>query len=278
MKWIANKTFPHPVLSNEASPPDRDYVGREFQATPVLQIVPDSQLSRLNMSFALSEESLRALVAAGKAKYAAEIHCRETFLRRLLTSDKPQISADFSKGELHRRVEISSYIVCTESVRSHASPNFHPEFGEDAAFDFKGGDVLATAYPSVYWIEQDPERALGTIFELKRIDKNRGMFGVELDDENIRIVMHEEDAKKFHSLQNSRDKWPALLASVYLCALCEALRAMATTPEEYDARIWFGVVGRELDNLGVSLSPQSDVLDIAQKLLEYPAHAMLGEE
>lgn len=276
MKWITNKTFPHPVLSDEALPPDRDYVGREFQVTPNLEIAPDSQLSRLRIVFALSEESLRSLIAEGKAQYATEIHCRDTFVRRLLMTDKNEIVADFGKGELHRRVEISSYVVCTDNVGGHKSPNFHPEFG-DCAFNFNHGDVLAAAYPSVYYVEQDPAPALGSIFYLNSTGRNRGVFQVDLENDNIQIIMHESDAGKFNSLQNNSHRWPSLLASVYLSALCEALRAMSAG-DEYGDRIWFGVIKGELDNHRIPLTPKLDALAVAQKLLEQPVHAMLADE
>ena len=275
MKWIANKTFPHPVLSDEALPPERDYVGRTFQVTPSLEIVPDSQLSRLKMVFALSEESLRSLIAAGRAKYATEIHCRDTFVRRLLMTGDSEVSANFKKGELHRRVEISSYVVCTDNVGGHKSPNFHPEFG-DLAFNFNHGDVLATAYPSVYYVEQDPEPALGTIFELSSTGRKRGVFLVDLENDNIQIVMHEEDAGKFKAQQNNSHRWPSLLASVYLSACCEALRAMSAN-EDHDDRIWCGVIRRELEKQGIQLTALN-ALDVAQKLLEQPVHVMLVDE
>ena len=281
MKWIPNKTFPHPVLSTATAPPDRDYVNRAFQATSVLEITPADQTARLSMSYALSEESLVALVKDGKAKYATEIHCRETFLRRLLISGEPAHSADFTKGELHRRVEVSSYVVCADVVHGHVSDNYHPEFGKGARFDFNRGDVLAADYPSVYWVEPNPQQAIGTIFDLRTIEKNKGLFSVNLDCDNIEIVMHEDDAKKFHALQNDSDQWPSLLASVYLSALCEALR-VATAPSDdsysYGDKKWFGVVAQELSNNGFEMNPSLDILKAAQTLLDYPAQAMMTGE
>ena len=275
MKWIPNKTFPHPVLSTVAAPPDRDYVNSEFQATPVLDIHPADQTARISITCMLSEKSILALVKEGKAKFATEIHCRETFLRRLLTSGEPKYFADFAKGELHRRVEVSSYVVCADEVHGHTSDNLHEEFGKNARFDFKHGDVLATAYPSVYWVEPNPQQAIGTIFQLRTIKNNKGMFSVDLEGENIEIVMHEDDAEQFNALQGKNKWWPSLLASVCLSALYEALRAMAERPEEYKEHKWFGVVTQELANEGIE-SWQGDILRTAQVLLELPAGALLA--
>ena len=87
MKWIRNKTFPHPVLSVSAVASDRDYINCEFQVTSELIPNPKDQTSRLNISCVLSENSILSLIQQGKAKYATEVHCRETFLRRLLVSE-----------------------------------------------------------------------------------------------------------------------------------------------------------------------------------------------
>ena len=277
MKWIVNKTFPHPVLSTAAAPPDRDYVNREFQATTVLEVYPADQTARIDIACRLSEESLLALIKNGKAKYATEIHCRETFLRRLLTSGEPGYSVAFARGELHQRVEVSSYVVCADEVRGHASGNFHEEFGKGAHFDLNRGDVLATDYPSVYWVEPNPYQAMGTIFDLRPIDKNKGLFSINLESENIEIVMHKDDAGQFNALQAKNKWWPSLLASICLSALCEAMRAMAERPGEYKERRWFGVISQELANQNIE-SWQGDILRTAQTLLEFPVSALLDGE
>ena len=120
MKWVANKTFPHPVLSSGSPASERDYVGREFQMNPDLQLLEDTSV-QLQLEFALSEQSLLRLIEKNKAKYAAEVHCRRTYVRRLVSSKENKFSTTFQKGELHERVEISPYIVCTDNVKGHFS-------------------------------------------------------------------------------------------------------------------------------------------------------------
>ena len=276
MKWIPNKTFPHPVLSPVATPPDRDYVNREFQATLDLSPTTGEQAFRLTVTkYCLSEESLLDLIAKGKAKYATEIHCRETFERSLITSDKTENFIDFDKGRLSGWIDISSYVVCTDNVTNHFSKNFHPEFGSNASFDFTTGAVLAISIPERYFISPNPQRAMATIFQLEYSDQqDKGAFAINLEEDKIKIVMHKEDAAIFDALQHNKKAWPTLLSSVYLIAVCEALRRIQQddTPDVK----WVGVIENALNNKNIAINKNSDIVKEAQTLLNNPISNMLA--
>lgn len=276
MKWFVNKTFPHPVLAWSSNPVDRDYVNRTFQTDCHLNVDTERHKAELEVSCMLSEESLLSLIENGKARYATEIHCMDTFLRYLHTSSKDNYSVKFEKGQLHGRVEILSYVVCMEAIGQHASENFHAEFGKGAKFNLQHGDVLAVDEPYRCYVEPNAMQAIGTIFELKKIDKDKGIFSIDLDNNKIQIIMYDDEAKSFNQLQNSRDKWSALLASIYLMALCEALRAIAE--EKGSVRFsdyqWFHTISHHLANKKIGLE-SDNVLETAQKLLEYPVRMML---
>ena len=275
MKWIPNKTFPHPVLSPVALPPDRDNVNREFQATLDLSPTTGEQAFCLTVHYALSEKSLLDLIAKGKAEYATEIHCRETFMRRLIRTDKTKNSINFEKGDLNNWVEVSSYVVCTtDKIKNHSSDTFHPEFGNNPSFPLNNGDVLAVVIPQRYFISPDPQRAMGTIFQLESSDQQeKGVFAINLEDDKIKIIMHKDDATIFQSLQRNKKAWPVLLSSVYLSAVCEALRIIQQG-DEPDA-MWVGVVYNALKNENIEINSNSDLVKEAQKLLKNPISNML---
>ena len=280
MRWVENKVFPHPVLSFESAPPDRDYVNRQFQVTPILEMEAGKG-SRLKVTCTLSEQSLTRLIQEGRAKYAMEVHCPKTFLRRLLESNTPTLDAEFKKGELHERVELSPYVVCTADVNGHRSENFHHEFGENAAFDFCPGDVLAAGRPCVYWVVPELAQSIGSIFRLRISDAVPShSFSLEWDESDIEILMPREDGGKFRALQDNRQMWPSLLASVYLSALTETLRLMADSEsrESYGEKKWFRVVSQKLEENEIRLKENTDFLLEAQRLFEWPLGNLLGGE
>ena len=274
MKWIPNKTFPHPVLSPVAASSDRDYVNREFQATLDLSPTTGEKAFRLAVHYALSEKSLLDLIAKGKAEYATEIHCRETFVRRLIRTGETTDSIDFKKGDLNNWVEVSSYVVCTDKVHNHSSDTFHPEFGDNPSFPLTNGDVLAVCLPQKYFISPDPQRAMGTIFQLESSNQQeKGVFAINLEDDKIKIIMHKDDATVFQSLQHNKKAWPVLLSSVYLVAVCEALRRIQQ--EEVPDALWVGVVYNALNHENIEINSNSDIVQEAQKLLKNPISNML---
>lgn len=279
MKWVNNKTFPYPVLvsSDGSAPADRDYVNREFQATMVPTENSDLTLT-LKVSYLLKEESIVALIKQNKAKYATEIHCRSTYVRRLLKTGERSISVNFGKGELHDLVEVSSYVVCTEPVQNHTSANIHPEFGENPAFNFVPGDVLAMAHPEMFYVIPNFMKAMGSIFELEPSDMLGGFFSVDLENPKIRIIMNPSDADKFSAMQKNSRMWPSLLASVYMAATAEAVRCIANNEGDYSDRKWFRVIAQTMSNKNIQPAENMDFLKAAQELLEYPVNLMLSRE
>lgn len=274
MKWLANKTFPHPVLSVEGPGADRDYVGREFQMTPHLQIEKDESV-KLDLHFALSEQSILALISQNKARFAVEVHCPKTYVRRLVMSADSDIVKHFQKGELHERVEISPYVVCTDKVRGHTSKNLHPEFGQNAKFDFEPGDVLAIAHPYAVHVLPEFAKSVGSVFELQPNPmQTKGTFGIGWDNPKVQLLMHESDARKFNACVGNRAMQNPLLASVYLISVVETLRVMSAN-DHYAECKWHQVISHKLHEQDIELKPKSDFLALAQKLLGHPVGQLI---
>lgn len=286
MKWFPNKIFPYPVLSPLEDTSNRDYVNQNFQAGSVLEINKVTPQIKLSITCQLSEESLLSLIKNGKAKYATQIHCPSTFLRHLVMSDTPSYSETFKMGDLHRDVEISSYVVCTEDITAHTSHNLHSDFGKDARFDFQSGHILAIDHPEKCYVDPDLMDTVGTIFDLTNDDKQeKGRFAVILDSdsENIQIRMHSKDAEQFNTLQANSDKWPSLLASVFLPTVVYILKEMiGENAGDYADKRWFKVIEQELGKeregkkKGYELDENLDIMEAAQMLLENPIEILLG--
>ena len=275
MKWIPNKAFPHPVLSADQDPADRDYVNCEFQVTHGWEIYPDSQEGILKCNVALSESSLCALIQEGRAMYATEIHCAKTYLRHLHKSSMPSYEIKFERGELHSVVEVSSYVICTSSVKGYASDSLHVKFG-DAKFDLNPGDVLAVSEPEECYVDPNALEILGTIFQLSRRSNSENFFEMGWDGSKIDIFMNVEEANKFDALQKSQESWPSLLSSVCLIALMETLRVMKKDKDEgeHSDKQWFKAIQQTITNRGLSID--DDALKLAQKLLDNPILDLLG--
>ncbi len=253
-------------------------MNREFQVTPNLEIQSDESVL-LTLTCELSEKSLLQLIDKSKAEYAVEVHCRKTYVRHLLSRKNKQFSFKFPRGTLHERVEISAYIVCTDNVTGHTSTALHPEFGKNAKFNFVPGDVLARMYPTVYWVEPEFAKKIGSIFELHPSDKiPRGSFSIGWDEPKVQILMHSTDAAKFKGLQSSQHMLPYLLASVCLIAVTETLRIMVLEENAYSEKKWFHVISHKINEKGIKLKENTTFSELAQELLDFPVGRILFSE
>lgn len=278
MKWIPNKTFPHPVLSDGNIPAmERDYVQRCFQPTDTMTLKGGEV--KLDVSFKMSEQSLLELVGQCKAKYVVEIHCRETFLRRTMAEQGNHITHVFKKGDLQGRVDISFYLVATAEIRGHTSETIHGEFGSNSSFDFSPGAVLAIAEPATYWFDMDPVRAISSIIDLVPKANHGNDFFVELSNDKIQIIMNKDDAKYFSSMEKNKNQQSIALSAVCFPAFLEALHVMRTDKDgDLEDRRWYCVIKQELANKNIDLDENSNLLEIAQQLLNSPVHCMMARE
>ena len=274
MRWVENKAWPHPVLSSTESPSNRDYVNKEFQSAYKFNITEDDSTT-LNIRCNLSEESILRLIERELAAYAVEVYCQKTFLRRLFKSGQQKFKHKFARGELHGRVELSSYVVCLHDVREHSSKNLHSEFGKNAKFDFSRGDVLAVGKPDIYWWDNELLKPVSSVFELAPDPyAPANSFRLSWENEKVKILMQDETKNRFNTLRNHRTM-PFLLTSVYLIAVTETLRMMVGSDEQDREKRWFRAIEHKLNKQNIQLDDSSEFAKIAQQVIDWPLSKML---
>ena len=272
MRFAENKAFPHPVLSKSSD----DYVAREFQAAFRFAVDEETRAPILRVKCTLSDETLEGLVLAGRAGFAIETYCSQTFLRRIDKSRAAEFQAAFAPGDLHGRVELNAFVVCDDHVSAFRSPNFNPEFGENAAFDLKPGNVLAVQAPVCYWWDVEQIRPIGAVFALvESAAAKPGSFLVSWEEDKIQIGMRKDDKDRFAAARMTREQKPTLLMSVYFPALMETLRVMTEDSEvDHSSKKWFHAIRHKLGEKGLELSPDK-TLSIAQELLGMPLNGII---
>jgi len=268
MRFVPNKAFPHPVLSDDSD----DYIGRKFQAALKFAIDRTNCNPSLHVQCRLSDESLSGLVRSNKAHYVVEIYCARTLLRRITKSNKPDFEIQFERGAVDGRVEINAFVACNKQVNAFHSDNFNPEFGTGASFNLEPGDVLAVQKPIYYWWDTEQVRPIGTVFELVESEQPKpGTFSVLWDEEKIQIRVRKDAMQGIESLRRTEEKKPMLLMSVYFPTLIETLRVMADpdADDDHGEKKWFRAIQHKISEKGISLS-DSDFLKHAQELLGLP--------
>jgi len=275
MQFILNKAFPHPVLASHS----QDYTDVGFQAAFWWSEERENRKWILQVRCELGDQSMERLIESGKAKYAVEVVCPQTFLRRTAKprGRKSSFEIPFGYGDLHGWVYLNAFVICCEPIQNFRSHHFHQEFGANAFFDLEPGDVLALQAPLQYSWDTEQIRPIGTVFELVKSDKPKnGTFLVSWESEKIQIQMRENDKQRFEVARRTREKKPSLIMSVYFPTLLETLRTMSEG-SEYEEKKWYQTIQYKLNEKDIELSRDSDFLKIGQKLLGFPLGKFLPE-
>jgi len=266
MQYDQNKSFPHPVLSDY----NDDYAKKSFQADPVPEWDADNGELTLDVTFQLSEPSLKELIAEGKAKYCLLVKCPTTFYRQVFL-DRDDFTKTIKNGELQGKVELQAYIVCTKPVKGYTSAHLNAEY-DGARYNLSPGTVLALIEPTVFYLDQSPFEKLGTVFEIvEDADIQESQVAFDDEGEKVKIRMSPDDKNRFEQARAIKEKKPYLLMCVYLPVIMELLKTMASEERRiHEDKRWYRAIESKLAEKNISLSPNMDILKAAQELLHWP--------
>ena len=203
------------------------------------------------------------------------VKASKTQCRQLHQSDKPNIVQSFSAGKLSGRVEFAPFLVCTRELSIFRADGWHSDFA-GRAFDIAAGAVLAEDVSKDYWIDTADEAPLGSIFGHKyRSDMSNGLWGYELAEDRIWIVMSNADSAQYKAAREGANNQPEgqyLMNGLYLPALVTVLNDIDQNADDYSGYRWFSSLDQRLE--AVKCPPlgkaNSNRLIDAQKLLDSP--------
>lgn len=271
MKFVANKAFPYPVLSEYSD----DYVNRAFQAALKFEVSEEGRPS-LRIKCTVSDEGIAKLIKSARAEFAIEVNCSQTFLRRIKRSQEPEFQFAFEKGDLHGRVELNAFVICLDYIPKFISPNFNEEFGENPSFHLEPGNVLAVQNPVWYWWDTEQIQPISSVFELVESNQpSADSFMVSWEEQKIQVMMRKDEKIRFEAARKNASQKPFLLMSVYFPMLMQTLQMMAEPDSNIEEKKWFHAINYKLNEKQIELTCDSDFLEIAQKLLGMPLKGIL---
>lgn len=272
MRYDQWKTFPYPVLR----PLSDDYLEAKLRADTVPTVWDKALSVEIKMDFTLKDaDSLRELLDAGKAEYAALLVSRDTYFRELIRSAEPTFSKVFEGGKLKGRVEVYPFILATKDIPDYVPEGIHPEFGGDP-FSIENGDVIALDEATEFWVEQDYFASLNSVIELVEADDvEMGRVEVGLDSDMMQIKVNPRQKKLLDSWRGQANLRPVLFNSIYLPAVMDAIRAMSQS-SDYEDEKWHKAFTGACAGLGEEIEEGVDCLDVAQKLLKSPLEKLNG--
>lgn len=270
--------LPFPLLAGWTD----DYGEATFRATVPHAVLNNGHSITLTIKYQLTSDTLRELVAGGRAQYVGLMVCTRTFHRSAYATSEEDDVQVLEAGNYSGELKLTPYIVATEPLIGFISPEHAPEIRaiKPEGFDIPAGSILAVGDATDITLEEGGSPY--SVIDLVADDNiERGSFKVVLDDNRIKIHLLPEDKDRLETLRNQEERKTEMRAiffpAIYLHAITEALRNLREP--EFRDKHWVitlrSVMARhhiDVDNVDLA----EDALSYAQKLMENPVGKLLS--
>jgi hypothetical protein len=144
------------------------------------------------------------LVAEGKAEYACEVTCKDTFLRRCYHSKEPHFDITLDRKEVNGHIDFQCFIAAKVDILGYTNRDFNEDY-YGFTFDLEMGDMLAV-FPQAWWnteIKFDKLYAAGSFMQIVEAADGIDYTWFNLDADRIMIEMPHDLFVQYQRIGNS---------------------------------------------------------------------------
>lgn len=273
MKFSEDMRFPHPVLSNGTA----DFLIGEFGATFEVEERPSDGTLRLSYDCQVTEQEIEKLVREGIARAGLFVTCLETYFNQIRPLSLGKGKLEFPGGLLNGRVVLRPVLWTARPMDQWRPTNVHPEFGTGPV-PLGQHKLLGLGEESIINVGRDKLRPLETIFTLAASEEMpEGRIAIDLESERIRIVVAKKTHESINLYRGGNIGRAMLLNAVYLPAIMEVLRNLASDRQLYEQRRWYRPFTAKCEHLSIDLADPT-LLQDAQKLLSDPYCRLMDQQ
>ena len=228
------------------------------------------------ISLTQRNKDIKNLIATGKAEYACEVTCSETYMRRCWHSTTPRFDISLNRKEVSGRIDFQCYIAAKVDIPGYSNSDFNEDY-YGFTFDLGVGDLLAV-FPLAWWntqIKYDKLYAAGSFMQIVEAGENIDKTWFNLEEDRILIEMPHDLFVQYQRIGNS---FPEVIhSSLVHNALVYALSNLG----EYQdmGKLWAdSLMVRMADDPQLQqydLSDMSQVYKVADILLQDPYKRLL---
>ena len=200
MKYSNNISLPYPVLGiNDDVYPlldERCIIMGDPIKSPT-EYVFEIELNQYN-------DEISALIASGRAEYACEVTCKDTYLRRCFHSSSPYFCVTLSRYEVKGRINFSCFVAAKEPIIGYSNSGFNEDY-QGYSFDLEVGDMLVV-FPMAYYntdIKFDKLYAAGSFMQIVEAADGVDKTWFNLDDDRIKIELPHDLFEQYQRIGNS---------------------------------------------------------------------------
>jgi hypothetical protein len=262
---IDKLSLPHPVLGLG------DDVNGFYRASPAVK------LGRQNISVIInhgvSNKTIESLLNEKAAAFCTEINCPQTFYRKaFLTTESSQI-IEIPSDELRNKTEINFYIVAAKDISGYSVDGANEDY-RGFTFEIEKGDVLGYGGRTFFIAAKRWEdiKALSSLMVIKKSEREKGPFEVDLNSDKIVVYLSEQDFNIFR--RASRHGFDSIFhSSIVVPVLMHALNQMMGDDEGnlFENHKWYQILEFRKNDEGLDRKWSREyITEIAQTLLANP--------
>ena len=267
-----NVSLPYPVLGIH----DDVYPLLEEGCVQMDDPIKTTTEYHFGISLTQRNRDITALVAAGKAEYACEVTCKDTFLRRCWHSSTPHFDITIGRKEVCGHIDFQCFIAAKVDIPDYTNSDFNEDY-YGFSFDLEVGDMLAV-FPLAWWnteIKFDKLYAAGSFMQIVEAADGIDKTWFNLEEQRIMIEMPHDLFVQYQRIGNS---FPEVIhSSLVHNALIYALSSLGEYQDK--GKLWAdSLMARIADDpllQQYDLSDMAQVYTVADILLQDPYKRLL---
>lgn len=266
-----NVSLPYPVLGIH----DDVYPLLEEGCVQMADPVKTTISYTFSIDLTQRNRDITDLVAEGKAEYACEVTCKDTFLRRCYHSNEPHFDISLDRKDVNGHIDFQCFIAAKVDIHGYTNRGFNEDY-YGFTFDLEVGDLLAI-FPLAWWnteIKFDKLYAAGSFMKIVEAADGIDKTWFNLDDDRIMIEMPHDIFVQYQRIGNS---FPEVIhSSLVHNALVYALSNLGEYQDK--GKLWAdSLMARMADPQlqQYDLSDMTQVYRVADILLQDPYKRLL---
>ncbi len=266
-----NVSLPYPVLGVH----DDVYPLLEDNSVQMDDPIKSSREYIFGISLTQRNRDITKLVKEGKAEYACEVTCKDTYLRRCWHSSEPRFDISIDRKEVRGHIDFQCYIAAKVDISNYANSDFNEDY-YGFTFDLEVGDLLAV-FPLAWWnteIKFDKLYAAGSFMQIVEAGESVDKTWFNLDEQRILIEMPHDLFVQYKRIGNN---FPEVIhSSLVHNALVYALANLSEYQDK--GKLWadsLQALMADQDLMQYDLNDMHQVFQVADALLQNPYKRLL---
>jgi hypothetical protein len=170
-----------------------------------------------------SNQEIERLIDNGKAEYACEVTCKDTFLRKCFRSESGDFEISLLRTEVNGRINFDCYVAVKCDLPQYCNSEFNDDY-RGFKFDLTEGDLLVV-FPNAYYntnVKYDKLYAAGSFMQIVEAEEGADRTWFNLDEERIQIELPAQLFEQYLRIGNAFPEviHSSLVHNALVYALC----------------------------------------------------------